>query len=437
MSDKKDEPVEETPNGSSLPLPLPSPPETSGPVPPKTLWMGDIEPWWDESFIVEVWAKLGLRVLVKVIKPKKSLIMRHMAKSHDQGALHHSGYCFVEFESPELAKKALALNGKPIPDTGGKLFRLNWATAATLNSQVQQTPEYSLFVGDLSPGTTEAHLLALFQNDFDTVKTVRVMTDPATGMSRCFGFVRFANEQDRSRALVEMDGKWLGGRPIRVALATPKNQGFNQLAQDPSEYLPMGYYPPMPYQDINNTTVFVGGLSPGVSEETLQTLFEPFGTIIHVRVPQGKGCGFIKFENRESAERAVVGMQGFVINGSRIRLSWGRPSNGRQRHQRVPQSQQFPLYYDPYYAQMPMTPQSNGNATQTDNLQPIAAPVPLQQPAYFDQGYMYMQPQMMPMMPPPVQSAGLQVQSTAPPPPLPQQSQSQSQPQPQRPSNSS
>ena len=36
--------------------------------------------------------------------------------------------------------------------------------------------------------------------------------------------------------------------------------------------------------DPYNTTVFVGGLSPLISEETLRTFFAPFGDIHYVRV---------------------------------------------------------------------------------------------------------------------------------------------------------
>lgn len=37
--------------------------------------------------------------------------------------------------------------------------------------------------------------------------------------------------------------------------------------------------------DDYNTTVFVGGLSPLISQETLQSYFEPFGPIHYVRLP--------------------------------------------------------------------------------------------------------------------------------------------------------
>lgn len=344
-------------------VPLPQPPENpANTVPSKTLWMGDLEAWWDEAFITGLWLSFDKHVGVKVIKPKHNLLMHQLAKTNGQGIVNHSGYCFVEFDSPELATDALSLNGKIIPNTNNKTFRLNWASAATLDSEIAQTPEFSLFVGDLSATTTEAHLLSLFQSSFSSIKTVRVMTDPSSGLSRCFGFVRFSNDDDRKRALVEMNGSWLGGRQIRVALASPKHQQLNNnynnynnhhhnnnsyhnydnnhsqsdqnnMFSNNSNNGQGGYYQSSRNSsnninnDPNNTTVFVGGLAHGLYEDALYALFEPFGEIKTIKVPPGKGCGFVKFSNRIDAERAIEGMQGFIIGGSRVRLSWGRPSS--------------------------------------------------------------------------------------------------------------
>lgn len=198
---------------------IPNPPSataaTSTTSPPKTLWMGDLDPWADEDSIINLWNSMNKRVLVKLIKAKKGTPAANLNTGH-------AGYCFVEFETYDDAKNALGLNGSLIPNTN-RLFRLNWASGATLFSSIPQSPEFSLFVGDLSPKTTEANLLALFQNHFKSVKTVRVMTDPITGTSRCFGFVRFSDEDDRNKALNEMSGVWCAGRPLRVALATPKS----------------------------------------------------------------------------------------------------------------------------------------------------------------------------------------------------------------------
>lgn len=335
---------------NQTPITIPKPPDNpANTVPSKTLWMGDLEAWWDEDYISQIWQKLDKHVEVKVIKPKNNLLMHQLAKTNGQGIVNHSGYCFIEFESPESANDALSLNGTAIADSNNKTFRLNWASAATLDSQVAQTPEYSLFVGDLSDDTTEAHLLALFQSHFDSIKTVRVMTDPSSGLSRCFGFVRFTNDEDRKKALSEMNGQWLGDRQIRVALASPKQQmkkmRNNQFPNYPGDFNQQYNNQMKPdfrgqsqqfrqsqnrdFDDPYNTTVFVGGLAKGLNEDTLMALFEAFGPIVDIKVPPGKGCGFVNFIERQDAENAIEGLHGFIIGGSRIRLSWGRPNKPR------------------------------------------------------------------------------------------------------------
>jgi RNA recognition motif-containing protein len=96
---------------------------------------------------------------------------------------------------------------------------------------------------------------------------------------------------------------------------------------------PMGYYgggAPQPmnqFTDPNNTTVFVGGLSGYVTEDELRSFFQGFGEITYVKIPPGKGCGFVQFVQRHAAEMAINQMQGYPIGNSRVRLSWGRSQN--------------------------------------------------------------------------------------------------------------
>ena len=52
--------------------------------------------------------------------------------------------------------------------------------------------------------------------------TVQVITDPVTGRSKGYGFVRFGSESERDRALGEMAGHMISNRPIRVSVATAK-----------------------------------------------------------------------------------------------------------------------------------------------------------------------------------------------------------------------
>lgn len=208
-------------------------------------------------------------------------------------------------------------------------------------------PEYSIFVGDLGPEVNEYVLVSLFQNRFQSCKSAKIMTDPISGMSRGYGFVRFSDDSDQQRALTEMQGVYCGNRPMRISTATPKNKnagaggppamggmpggGPGPMGMYSMGAPPMGYYgAPQPmnqFTDPNNTTVFVGGLSGYVTEDELRSFFQGFGEITYVKIPPGKGCGFVQFVQRHAAEMAINQMQGYPIGNSRVRLSWGRSQN--------------------------------------------------------------------------------------------------------------
>lgn len=44
--------------------------------------------------------------------------------------------------------------------------------------------------------------------------------------------------------------------------------------------------------------IFVGNLDPNVAEEELRQTFLHFGEIINVKIPVGRGCGFVQFAAR-------------------------------------------------------------------------------------------------------------------------------------------
>lgn len=142
-------------------------------------------------------------------------------------------------------------------------------------------------------------------------------------MTRGYGFVRFTDQNDQQRALIEMQGFFIGSRPIRVSVATPKNRLHSSAASSPPTKSP---HQPLPtsFTDPTNTTVFVGGLSAPIREDELRQYFSPFGEITQVKIPPGKGCGFVQYVSRQSAEIAIQQMNGYQIGNSRIRLSWGR-----------------------------------------------------------------------------------------------------------------
>ncbi|KAJ2859986.1 hypothetical protein GGH94_005786 [Coemansia aciculifera] len=350
---------------------------------PVQLWMGDIEPWMDEDYIRIVWERLGEAVAVKIIRDRLT------------GAM--ANYCFIEVSTHADAERILALyNGKAMPSPSDRLFRLNWATGMALGTGYPQLlsfanagaldspggvaasgnslsniytatsgglslsaaldgPEYSLFVGDLAPEVTDVQLAHEFRSRYGSVRTAKVVTDPVTLLPRGYGFVRFADEADQQRALVEMQGQVIGSRTIRVSTATPKRtptmtsfqQQYQQQQQtaDGALVRDAAGSPALsesssdsnalynPATDPNNTTVFVGGLMHPVNEEELHSFFAVYGDVVYCKIPPNRGCGFVTFSKRGHAETAMRALNGHMLGGSRVRLSWGRSqSHARHNH---------------------------------------------------------------------------------------------------------
>lgn len=310
------------------------------------LYMGDLDSHWDDNTIKHIWASLGERnVDVKIMWNNNA-----NNNNGSMGLRSNLGYCFVEFPSNAHASNALLKNGIPIPDHPSKSLRLNWASSSHSNASGAFN-DYSVFVGDLAPNVNESQLFELFIGRFPSTSHAKVVYDQATGVSKGYAFIRFGNSGDQQRALLEMQGVFLNGRAIRVSSAghqhqqnvnsavdnktrslpgsnsNPTSSGNNANSSiSSSQFMfPVQQQPPLTsFTDPNNTTVFIGGLSGRVTEDDLRAFFQPFGTIVYVKIPAGKGCGFVQYVDRISAETAIAKMQGFPMGGSRIRLSWGR-----------------------------------------------------------------------------------------------------------------
>ena len=46
-----------------------------------------------------------------------------------------------------------------------------------------------------------------------------------------------------------------------------------------------------------------------MTEDQLRALFAPYGDIVYVKIPPGKGCGFVQYVQRSAAEQAMQVMQ--------------------------------------------------------------------------------------------------------------------------------
>ncbi|KAL6514588.1 Polyadenylate-binding protein rbp47 [Orobanche gracilis] len=288
----------------------------------KTIWIGDLLPWMDEGYMQSCFSRTGEVVSVKLIRN------RHTGQSERYG--------FIEFNSHLAAEKALqGYNGTMMPDAE-QPFRLNWAAFSGGDRRPETGSDSSIFVGDLSTDVTDALLLDTFASKYSSVRGAKVVVDSSTGRSKGYGFVRFGDENERSKALTEMNGEPCSGRPMRISVATPRKSSPQQQNSYQAVILSGGYGSNdavslgQPENDSSNTTIFVGGLDSNVTDEELRESFVACGEVVSVKIPAGKGCGFVQFINRNSAEDAIQRLNGTVIGNHTVRLSWGRSPGNKQ-----------------------------------------------------------------------------------------------------------
>jgi len=177
------------------------------------LWMGDIQSWMDEAFILKCFNIYNINpTSVKLI--------------HDKNTNELKNYCFISFENIEEANKCLImLNGKPIPGTQIK-FKLNWANYfSTFNK--------SVYVGNLSPDVDDISLFKLFKEKYPSVHHASVITDK--GKSKGFGFILFTGEKDYEKCLNEMNGITFHGNIIKVNEQKKKEDEIKNNNSDENE----------------------------------------------------------------------------------------------------------------------------------------------------------------------------------------------------------
>lgn len=385
---------------------------------PRTLWMGDLNPLYNENTIISIFEDKGFKVNAKLIKNRKGVLIPCSNRiTHDQmisersqspspensstdkminingmrfvdphsTTLHHSGYCFVEFKSYDDAIKALRLNTQLIPNVkyhpdqnevdhintfmdqdpidiftpfytnpdNNRTFRLSWAASTSLNAPSIQTPEYSMFIGDITETTTETDLMIFFQKYFKSINSVRIMTDPLSGQSRCFGFIRFGNLKDREDCIEQFNNQEVCGAVVRCALAAARSNSkqniINSGRHEESGPYSYGHNRSRSYQGRNSMdrrssyqfnhrksnswssaergtspfdrptyTVYIANLNQHLDEVEFFRLFQQAGKITSIKTFSDKRSALISYAASESAEGAIHDFNGKLLESTGV-----------------------------------------------------------------------------------------------------------------------
>ncbi|XP_077210803.1 UBP1-associated protein 2B-like [Tasmannia lanceolata] len=173
-----------------------------------------------------------------------------------------------------------------------KLGSHNHSVADEIKGVASADPVHrKLFVRGLAWNTTSETLCAAFEMHGE-IEEGAVIVDKTTGVSRGFGFVTFRHMESTQSALKE-PSKLIDGR---LAVCNLACEGLSSASVT---------------TDQAQRKLFIGGLSPEISSETLLNFFGRHGEIEEGSVAYDKetkksrGFGFVTYKTVEAAKKAI------------------------------------------------------------------------------------------------------------------------------------
>merc|ERR1719253_196249 len=206
---------------------------------------------------------------------------------------------------------------------------------------------------------------------YGEIKSALVMKDPE-GKSRGFGFVNFAEHDEATKAIEELNGKEKDGKTLYVGRAQKKRDREREL-RDKFDALKLERA-----NKFTGVNLYVKNLDDAVDNDMLREAFVPYGVISSAKVMSddkgnSKGFGFVCFASTEEATKAVSEMNGHLLGNKPLYVALAQRKDERKgileqqhvqrssgmRMQRGPEPQApvypgQPFFYSPQ--QMPPRP---------------------------------------------------------------------------------
>ncbi|GAA0139966.1 hypothetical protein Leryth_010201 [Lithospermum erythrorhizon] len=166
----------------------------------------------------------------------------------------------------------------------------------------------SVYVGNIHNQVTELLLQEVFSaaGPIESCKLIRKEKSS-------YGFVHYLDCRSATLAMLTLNTRQLFGQPIKVNYAFASSQ-----REDTS----------------NHFNVFVGDLSPEVTDAMLFSFFSQFPNCSGARVmwdqtsQRSRGFGFVSFRNQQDAQSAINDSNGKWVGSRRIRCNWATKGAG-------------------------------------------------------------------------------------------------------------
>jgi RNA recognition motif-containing protein len=112
-----------------------------------------------------------------------------------------------------------------------KILRKKWKVVRKAGGEIWEDPsldewpenDYRIFCGDLGNEVTDEILTNAFRK-YSSFNKARVVRDKRTSKSKGYGFISIGDAGDYIKAMREMNGKYVGNRPIRLKRSTWKDR---------------------------------------------------------------------------------------------------------------------------------------------------------------------------------------------------------------------
>ncbi|XP_061404318.1 RNA-binding protein 39-like isoform X10 [Lethenteron reissneri] len=157
--------------------------------------------------------------------------VRDVRMISDRNSRRSKGIAYIEFVEVDSVSLAIGLTGQrllgvPIIVQASQAEKNRAAAAAAAAATMQKSTAgpMRLYVGSLHFNITEDMLKGIFE-PFGKIENCQLMMDSDTGRSRGYGFVTFADAECARKALEQLNGFELAGRPMKVGHVTERSDG--------------------------------------------------------------------------------------------------------------------------------------------------------------------------------------------------------------------
>ncbi|KAM7421791.1 hypothetical protein PAMA_010036 [Pampus argenteus] len=153
--------------------------------------------------------------------------VRDVRMISDRNSHRSKGIAYIEFVEANSVPLAIGLTGQrllgvPIIVQASQAEKNRAAAAAAANNLQKGTSgPMRLYIGSLHFNITEEMLRGIFE-PFGWIESIQLMMDSETGHSKGYGFITFADADCAKKALDQLNGFELAGRPMKVGHVTER-----------------------------------------------------------------------------------------------------------------------------------------------------------------------------------------------------------------------